>query len=286
MKWQADARIMWQEVSRQILAVPSDNSLRLIVLAAHPDDEIIGASELLARFPDSLVVYLTDGAPRDSRFWTGGPYDSREHYANTRRAEAIRALSYADIPKENLCWLGATDQESSFEMSFFVAAFASLLERMQPDAIVTHSYEGGHPDHDTAAAIAQMTASQDRFANCAVVEMTSYHARDGRCVTGEFLNSPQLGKQRLDTTTSEIAFDLSESARERKRAMLGAHVSQECVLEGFSVDRERLRLSPGYDFSQPPHEGRLWYESLGWPMTGALWRELARTANLQERSCA
>src|SRR6266487_4325080 len=123
MKWQADAQTAWQELSHQILAVPSHASLRFMVLAAHPYDEVIGASALLARFPDSLVVYLTDGAPRDSHLWTGGPYDSREQYAKVRTAEAIRALAYAEVPKENVCWLGAVDQEAVFEMPFLTATF-------------------------------------------------------------------------------------------------------------------------------------------------------------------
>jgi hypothetical protein len=36
-----------------------------------------------------------------------------------------------------------------------------------------------------------------------------------------------------------------------------------------------LRAAPSYDFSQPPHAGQLWYECLGWRMTGTKWRELA-----------
>ncbi len=280
MKWQADAQTAWQELSHQILAVPSHASLRFMVLAAHPDDDVIGASVLLARFPDSLVVYLTDGAPHDSRLWTGGPHDSREQYAKTRCAEAIRALVYAAVPEENVCCLGAVDQEASFEMPFLTATFSGLLEQYCPNAIVTHPYEGGHPDHDTAAAIAQMAAGS----GFPIIEMTSYHSRDGQCVTGEFLVSATIRDDGVEL--SEIAVELSEKDRERKRQMFNAHGSQRRVLEGFPIDREPLRPSPGYDFSRPPHSGVLWYESLGWPMTGARWRELTASARLQRRSCA
>ena len=280
MKRQADSRTEGQELSRQILTVPSNNSLRFMMLAAHPDDEIIGASALLSRFPRSIIAYLTDGAPRDSRLWTGGPYDSREQYAKARRAEAIRALAYAEVPKESVCWLGAVDQQASFEMSFFAAVVARLLEQYRPDAILTHSYEGGHPDHDAAAVVAQLAASRGRLA-LPIIEMTSYHARNGRCVTGEFLPSKSRGE-----AAPEIVIELSESDRDRKQKMLKAHASQQCVLENLPTDRERLRLSPGYDFSQLPHPGKLWYECLGWPMTGSLWRELAATVGQQEPSCA
>jgi hypothetical protein len=69
--------------------------------------------------------------------------------------------------------------------------------------------------------------------------------------------------------------------------MLDAYASQRLVLESFPIDRERLRLAPEYDFSETPHEGKLWYECMGWPMTGGRWRDLATAAinEIQEHSC-
>ena len=92
MKSQADHRTTRSNLSQRLLAIPGDTTLRLLVLAAHPDDETIGASASLAKFPCAAVAYLTDGAPRDPRFWTGGSYTSREDYARTRRKEAAHAL--------------------------------------------------------------------------------------------------------------------------------------------------------------------------------------------------
>ena len=37
----------------------------LLVIAAHPDDDVIGAGALMARVPRVRVLYVTDGAPRD-----------------------------------------------------------------------------------------------------------------------------------------------------------------------------------------------------------------------------
>ena len=277
MNWQADREQNWNRLSLPLQTTPSDPSLRILLLAAHPDDETIGASVLLSRFPQSSVAFLTDGAPRDTRLWSAGVNGSREAYAETRRQEAFRALSYAGISPQRVFWLGAVDQEAAFEIGMLAERFANLFTEMRPEIVITHAYEGGHPDHDSAAVVASIAISLLESSPL-LLEMTSYHAREGRCVTGEFLDSGSL---------PEIRFEFSHVDRERKRQMMDAHASQRVVLENFPVDCERLRLAPQYDFSEPPHSGKLWYECMGWPMTGARWRELATSelGGLQEHSC-
>jgi N-acetylglucosamine malate deacetylase 2 len=277
MNWQADRAQSWNRLSRRLQAMPSDSSVRILVLAAHPDDETIGASLLLSRFPQSLVAFLTDGAPQDTRLWSAGVRGSREDYAETRRQEALHALTYVEIPAQHVVWLGGVDQEAAFETGMLVERFAKLISEMRPEIVITHAYEGGHPDHDSAAAVAAIAASSLENPPF-VMEMTSYHARDGRCVTGEFLDPDPR---------SELRFELLSADRERKRRMMSAYASQRLVLENFPIDRERLRLAPEYNFGEPPHPGKLWYECMGWPMTGARWRELATSAlaGVQEHSC-
>ncbi len=267
MKSQADHRTTGSDLLQGLQAIPADTALRLLVLAAHPDDESIGASALLAKFPCSAVAYLTDGAPRDPRFWTGGPYTSREDYAKTRRKEAAQALELVGISDERVFWLGGVDQEVAFEMPSLAAKLANVLRAHMPHVLITHPYEGGHPDHDSASLIARLAASQPAESQPEILEMTSYHTRDGQCVTGQFLNP-----------TVEIVMEFSEIDESRKRKMLDAYATQRLVLESFGTDRERFRKAPVHDFSMPPHEGRLWYECMGWPMTGARWRELATAA--------
>jgi LmbE family N-acetylglucosaminyl deacetylase len=267
MKSQADHPTTRSDLSQRLLTIPAETTLRLLVLAAHPDDETIGASALLAKFPCSAVAYLTEGAPRDPRFWTGGPYTSREDYAKTRRKEAAQALEYVGISDDRVLWLGGFDQEVAFEMPSLAAKLTDVLRERVPHVLITHPYEGGHPDHDSASFIAWLAVSQLAETHPEILEMTSYHASDGQCVTGEFLNP-----------TSEIVIEFSNIDQRRKRNMLDAYASQRLVLESFGIDRERFRKAPEYDFSQPPHEGKLWYECVGWPMTGAHWRELATAA--------
>ena len=263
MKWQADRERRSREISSRLQADPPDPDLRILILAAHPDDETIGASLLLSRFPGSSVAFLSDGAPHNTRLWPPGMRGSRQHYADLRRREAASALGIAGISQEASFWLGGVDQEAVFEINRLADEFRKVLLEQKADVVITHPYEGGHPDHDAATVIACIAASS-LGDSPALLEMTSYHARNGQCVTGNFLSSDR---------SQQMSFKLSESDKERKRRMIGTYVSQRLVLENFPVDEEPLRLMPEYDFSRQPHEGQLWYEIMGW-MTGARWREL------------
>ena len=258
----------WEEISQTLLGNPQDASLRIAILAAHPDDETIGASSLPARFPSAVVIYLTDGAPRNSKLWSPDFRGTREQYASLRRAEAERALSIVGVSPHQIHWFGALDQEAIFNAGNLARSLSDVLATLEPDVLITHPYEGGHPDHDSAALIARLATLQlDQEQTPSLVEMTSYHARDCQCITGEFLA--------LDAECVEAFIDLSPAERERKRNMFAAYASQKLVLSSFGSDRERFRRAPDYDFSRPPHEGKLWYECMGWPMTGDQWRALA-----------
>jgi LmbE family N-acetylglucosaminyl deacetylase len=267
MNSQADAERRWVDFWRAMEDREAAASLRLVLLAAHPDDETIGASLLLARFPQTQVVYLTDGAPRDRRFWSPNAKGSREDYAETRRREARNALAVAGVLPRQIVWLGAVDQDAIFQAPRLTDMFAEVLRKHQPEIVVTHSYEGGHPDHDAAALIARMALSRVTQETL-LLDVTSYHAQSGSCVTGKFLNAD----------TNEIVCELGGEDCARKRRMMDEHVSQRAVLAGFTVDRERFRPAPEYDFTKAPHEGRLWYECMEWPMTGAQWRRRANDA--------
>jgi len=269
----------WREQISRLFAGPIDASLRIAVLAAHPDDETIGASALLAHAKHPLVIFLTDGAPRDQKLWSPDFHGERGEYADVRRREAVAALSHAGIGAEQLCWLGAIDQEAIFVVHDLVEGLSELLAQHRPDVLITHPYEGGHPDHDTAALVAWLAGAQfDEGDAPTHLEMTSYHARERQCVTGEFLDS---------NSDEEISLQLTPADRDRKSRMLDAYASQCLVLSAFDTTQERWRKAPQYDFSRLPHAGKLWYECMGWPMTGDKWRSLAaeKIAAMQEQSC-
>jgi LmbE family N-acetylglucosaminyl deacetylase len=269
----------WQQLSGALRENLRDIGLRIAVLAAHPDDEAIGASAMLARSQDPRVIYLTDGAPRNRNLRSPDFHGSRQEYSSLRRAEAEMALSVAGLAVSQMEWLGAMDQEAIVRADHLTCGLARLLSRIDADVLVTHPYEGGHPDHDTAALVAHLAILRlGRVSAPLLLEMTSYHAQNGQCVPGQFLNGESGG---------ELELILSERERGRKAGMFAAYASQRRVLDGFAIHHERFRVAPKYDFSRPPHQGKLWYECMAWPTTGQQWRATAveKILAVQELSC-
>src|SRR5438445_9378384 len=159
MKSSADLsspRIAWDHFAdpESGLAGKKKLQLRVLVFVAHPDDETIGASSLMSRVADVSFLFLTDGAPHDPCFWSPDAKGTREDYANMRWNEAKAAMALMNISPERILCLGGVDQDAIHGLPVLVPRFVELLRQQQPDIVVTHPYEGGHPGHDTGGLIA------------------------------------------------------------------------------------------------------------------------------------
>ncbi|MGE5431493.1 MAG: PIG-L deacetylase family protein [Syntrophomonadaceae bacterium] len=246
--------------------------LKTLIIAAHPDDEVIGASSRLPLLKDPYIAHTTDGAPRNLLDARAAGFDTSSSYAGARRQELLNALEIAGIPANRCLELGFKDQESSFNLISLSERLETLLRELRPDIILTHAYEGGHPDHDSTAFAVHMAASSiygKGFVPPILIEFTSYHDIHGEIRTSEFLSG-------MDARTCTIL--LSEQERAAKKRMLDCFLTQKNVLSVFNIEKEAFRFSPFYDFTKPPHEGMLYYEHFDWGITGDNWRRLAGEA--------
>lgn len=245
---------------------------RTLVAFAHPDDETLGAGAVLARLGRVRLLCATDGAPADRRWWGDPSCESRAAYAALRRRELLAALGHAGLQPGALTQFSYADQTLSLRLAELSQRVRAAIAKAAPETVLTHPYEGGHPDHDAvafavhAARALLLRAGMDAPA---LAEFASYHAEGNGLAAGSFL--PNAG-------CTEFTHALGADERGRKRRMLDAYASQRATLAQFGVQAERFRPAPRYDFTAPPHAGALWYERFDWGCTGAEWRAHAAVA--------
>ncbi|HKW52107.1 MAG TPA: PIG-L family deacetylase, partial [Stellaceae bacterium] len=199
-------------------------------------------------------------------------------YAAARRREAEAALALAGLAPERLTGLGIADQQTAHNLAAPAQRLATLLQEGGFAMVITHAYEGGHPDHDATAlavhAACRLIEGQGEKPP-RLIEMAGYHALGGRFTAGTFIAHAEAGRP--------ATVILDAAARRLKRRMLDCHATQRAVLAPFTVEVERFRAAPRYDFRLPPHPGPLHYDTQRWGMTGDRWRGLAQAVLEQLR---
>lgn len=247
---------------------------RVLVVAAHPDDETIGVGGMFPRLAASLrIVHVTDGAPRHRRQWGRQEFRTWDEYAAQRHREVAAALTVAGLDPAQVCRrMEVMDSEVSMNLVPVTRRLVELLDETRPDVLITHTYEGGHTDHDATAFAARAAVTllaRDGAPAPAVAEFTSYHNEGRDKVVNRF-----LPWDRTDVT--EVA--LTDGERQMKRRMYDCFITQWGVLRDMPVRLERYRPAPRYDFAQAPHAGRLRYERYPLGIRGRHWRQLAADA--------
>ena len=225
---------------------------KTMVIVAHPDDEALGCASLLQQMEQAIVVFCTDGAPRDNYFWR--EYCVREEYAGVRRREALAALDHAGVAFVE--FLPIADQELHLNLRTAFDQLSDAIERYRPDALLTLAYEGGHPDHDSCSFLGAELGQ--RF-ELPVFEMPLYHRAGGEITFQAF----------IAPTTGEMEQVSDGQMLENKRRVIQEYVSQKLTTEDFELSREIFRKQAKYDYSRPAHPGKLNYEAWGWKVKGA-----------------
>lgn len=261
----------------QRLAEGGGIDVPVAVVVAHADDETLWAGSALARLRNCRLIHVTDGAPRDMADAARLGFADRHDYSAARAAELDRALSLLGSSPERLAY-NLVDQEAALALPALVDRLArDLADRL---VVVTHPYEGGHPDHDSAAlavrlAVDRLQRRHDKAP--ALVEFACYHRFNRERRFGAFWPDPDRPEQ--------VRW-LDENDRARVDAAIEVHATQAQVIGNWRPDAERWRAAPNYRFTEPPPPGEALYDGFGWVMTGARWRTLASEAILAERAWA
>lgn len=220
-QWQHSAhlaRATW--ITPQHLCPPGR---RLVVVAPHPDDEILACGGLLASFrgreQDLLLISVTDGEAShpESEQWT-------EHRLRRQRPQESRnALHRLGLDLQALDWqrLSLKDTAVARDEAFLVNHLSQLLRA--DDQLLCTWRGDGHCDHE-AVGRACAQAAQAKGVDLLEVPVWAWYWADPE--------DPRLPWERA------YKVQLDAEALQRKQQAISAHVSQ------LAPDGERPPVLP------------------------------------------
>ncbi|GAC1651347.1 MAG: hypothetical protein NVS4B9_41940 [Ktedonobacteraceae bacterium] len=135
------------------------DTLKLMAILAHPDDESLGNGGILAKYAAEGIETHLVTATRGERGWFGDEleYPGLEALGQIREAELHAAAEVLGV--RSVDFLGYLDGElDQAHPAEVVAKIVGYLRRVKPNVVVTFGPDGsyGHPDH---IAISQFTAA-------------------------------------------------------------------------------------------------------------------------------
>lgn len=229
---------------------------RLLVVVAHPDDETFGCGSLLLRAAaeglQTAVCCATRGeagslAPGVTAPAAGLGALREQELRKAARLLGVGGLELLDYRDSGMTGPVGADTLWGADEVEVRAAVASVVDRLQPDVLVTLDASDGHRDHarvrDAALAVA---AERDlpAYLQClprSLMARWVAHLNEAR-PEAEHLALGELG-----TPDDEITLVLDQGAylAARERAM-EAHASQTSPFEGLPEDLRRAFLGSDY----------------------------------------
>jgi LmbE family N-acetylglucosaminyl deacetylase len=193
----------------------------ILVIAAHPDDEVLGLGTTLYRHRRAgepvAVVYVTNGSGGEGASWKYRRNIS-QHISQIRYEESIKALSFIGIPEKSIHCLGFPDSGTHRYLKEIARDVLLIINETKPKMIYVHCIEGGHLDHDVVSFVVRSVCSKLGYSN--VYEWAEYNRLQ------------PLGERKITFSASkpnkhaEVTVDISSREFEMKRRMLACHHSQ------------------------------------------------------------
>lgn len=223
---------------------------RILILLAHPDDEVVACATSIARARAQgatvTALYLTHGCLAQDVLW---PWQ-RKNYASIvakRHAEAEEAATFLGF--QPVGWAARPARSLWRNLPQVFDEVEAALAHYRPDQVWVPAYEGGNPDHDALNAIGFRLKPR-----LSVLEFAEYNFFGGKAHSQSFIYSDE---------TARIVM-LTPDERETKLKALRIYESEAGNLSSIKVDQENYRPLSSYNYEQPPHQGKLWYARFQW----------------------
>jgi LmbE family N-acetylglucosaminyl deacetylase len=229
-------------------------TLTLMAVHAHPDDESSSTGGVLARYADegirTVVVTCTNGEFGDTLDGVKPGEDGHEEQAvaQIRLAELREAckhlavtdlelLGYHDSGMPDWDYKDRPDAFCNIPQDVVAARIGALIERYRPQVVITYDDQGAyqHPDHVHASRCAQAAVAATGIPD--KLYLTAMRRSNWRRLWEELraqgVDVPDVGpideqmQRQIEESEQRITTDVDITPYlERKRAALLAHVSQ------------------------------------------------------------
>jgi len=223
---------------------------RIVVLAPHPDDEVVAcgvaAMRAVRKGARVSVLYLTTGVPPCETlwFWQRRGYAAREQ---RRLDEAAGAASLLGLGSSGV--LHIPSRRLLHHLDRAEVEIGRVLDGVGATELWVPAFEGAHQDHDAANALA--ARFRDRLP---VLEFAAYNYAGGRAHSNRF----------PEGSAGVVELRASREEAELKRRALELYRSERGNLRHIRVGEEQYRLLPRHDYLRPPHPGALFRERFQW----------------------
>ena len=177
---------------------------RILVIAAHPDDEVLGAGGLMATYPGCSVAIASDGTEAE---YSPEPYRDRRDARWLSAREAAKCLGSIIVREGDFI-----DQQMKLSR-YLVEWTETIVREIRPTLVLTHNPTDLNSDH--------------RVVTEAVAIATRPYARTGdgvRALLGfsvDTMPMPSLHQQ-----CPQLLLELSAKALEMKLEALSCYASQ------------------------------------------------------------
>jgi len=241
-----------------------------IVVAAHPDDEVLGASTVLTS-RTCTVAFATDGVPplhpvlpvlasptRPIRAWETPKQEGG------RVGEARAAHHALGARVDGYVRLGFGDQRVTDQVVECAHALADVVAARDGADVFVPAYQRGHPDHDAVFVAAQLARAE------LLHQQDQVGGRARRWFAYALYGLDREGHQRFgwldpDYFTHATSDGGSPAELERKAAALRVFESQlpdESVLAGWLADPVPESFATVPNIATPLPELRCFYEEV------------------------
>jgi LmbE family N-acetylglucosaminyl deacetylase len=223
---------------------------RILILVAHPDDEVVACAASIARARASgatiSALYLTHGCLAQDVLW---PWQRKNYdqIVSLRYSEGDNAAKFLGI--QPVGWSKRPARHLWREIKAVYEEVDAAVLQYRPDQIWVPAYEGGNPDHDALNAVGSKFTKR-----LSVLEFSEYNFFSGKVSSNHFISS--------DEPVRIITLDNDE--RKTKKAALAIYASERSNLSSLKCKQESYRPLATYDYAHPPHQGTLWYERFQW----------------------